>query len=279
MRKHESSVSFLPASRSVGDGFMIRKSRGLGGRSKSGQALILSALAVAVLITSTLSYVYELEREQALSVEDPPSDLILSIKQMSRNAVISSLTNISQSLDFEVLNTNLEKVSNACSCLNHEGISRLTFTVLNDSAYQSGTLISWNESSSGVTSSYVNFTLVVSDQASEASVEYAVNVTTRISLNASSMLYNGSRLFAVALSVFDESGPESLRNMTVSVFDGSVWVEISADSLVCLDHGDGSYGLSFFAGVLPEDVLASVRVTDSRGIVVTGNSICSGQPV
>ncbi len=257
---------------------MIRKSR-ISGANKSGQALILSALAVAVLITSTLSYVYELDRAQTPSVEGSLGDLILSIKHMSRNAVISSLANISQSLDFEVLNTNLEKVSNVCSGWNHQGISQLMFTVLNDSVYQSGTLISWNESGSGVTSSYANFTLVVSDQASEASVEYAVNVTTRLSLNGSWMPYNGSRLFTIALNVIDESGPESLRNMTVSIFDGSVWVEISADSLVSLDHGDGSYGLNFFAKVLSEYVPVSVRVTDSRGVIVAGDAICSGQAV
>jgi hypothetical protein len=247
-------------------------------RETSGQLLILSALAVAILITSTLSYVYELDR-QVTYEEDSVSGLILSLKQASRNTVIGSLANISRSSDFGLLETNLGKLSNACTNLSYASTCKVDFAPLNDSTYESGILISWNESGKGVTSSFVNFTLDVYDDASRASFQYSVNVTSSVDVDGSWIVYGTDKLVTVNLHVSDEQGPASARIISAFFYDGDGWIEVDSGITTWLDYGDGGYRLSFVADVLSDSVPVSVQMVDYRGILVIGNFTCTAQAV
>jgi len=80
--------------------------KNLGGKS-SGQLLIVAALSIAVLISSTTIYVYEVSRETNSVKNNSISDFVLAVKQSTRNAMISSLVNVSNGGERTVLTDNL----------------------------------------------------------------------------------------------------------------------------------------------------------------------------
>lgn len=248
-------------------------------RNNSGQLLILSALAVAILTTSTLGYIYELERQPVASTDDRLSNVVLMLKQGSRNTVIESLANISISGDFSVLSTNLDRLSGLYGNLSYLRACTLESAPLNDLVYESGTLLSWNDSGQGVSASFVNFTLGVQDESSQVSAMYAVNITSAIVVNGSWASNEAGKLVSVSVSISDESGSALAQNISAYFFDGGNWSQVSSNLLSCTDFGNGTYQLYFETSASSEAIPVSIHVIDAREILVIANTTCLGQVV
>jgi len=241
----------------------------------SGQLLIVAALAIALLISSTTIYVYELSGERN---EDTSSfsDFVLSLKQTTQNAMISSLANISNGGVKSVLASDLNEFSQALANL-RSGIYHLEFTLKNDSQYDSGVWLSWNISGSGVSSVYSNFTLTVQTETSKMTMPYAVNITTAVAINGSyAALGGGEKLVSLTCRVYNEGKPALARSITVFYENLGGWTQAnSSNNLAIEDYDDGTYGVSFIVNTASDTVNASVHVFDLRGVYVQANVTCS----
>jgi hypothetical protein len=241
----------------------------------SGQLLIVAALAIAILISSTTIYVYELSGERQSAEDLFMSNFILAVKQGSRNAIISALANVSNGGEKTVLAENLESLSKAYMSLGQRGIWRLSYTVLNDSHYDRGVWLSWENGGLGVSNACANFTLTVYDLTSNITMSYAVNITTTITINGYYTSNGTEKTINLSCRVFNEGKPALPKNLTVFYENLGVWVSLNAsNNLSIYDYGNGTYALSFNVSLPSEIVQVSVHVQDMRGILVQTSIPC-----
>lgn len=243
--------------------------------NRSGQLLIVAALAIAILMSSTTIYVYELNGERQ-SVEDFfLSNCVFALKQGSRNAVISALANASSGGEKTILADNLKSLSQAYIRLNQPGIWRLSYTVLNNANYDGGIWLSWGANGLGVSSAYANFALTVYDLTSNITMCYTVNITTAIAVNGYYTNSGAVKTVRLRCQVFNEGEPTLAKNLTVFYEDLGVWVPINASNNPSVkDYGNGTYALSFTVNVPSEIVQILVHVEDLRGILVQAGISC-----
>lgn len=255
---------------------MKRKDRKFRSNS-SAQLLIVAALAIAILISATTAYVYELGKETNSTYNLPISDFVFAIKQTTRNAVISSLANISNGGEKTLLTTNLNELSQSLRNLTQFGIWQLNFTVLDDSAYDSGVWLSWDTRGIGVSSAYADFTLRAYDVAANSTVNYAVNVTTTIIVSGYYTTILGiEKMVNLTCNVYNEGEPALAQNITLFYENLGIWVPIDASNNLSLtDYGNGTYAISFRVITLSDTVQVSTHLKDLRGIFVQTNTTCT----
>jgi hypothetical protein len=244
--------------------------------NSSGQLLIVAALAIAILISSTTIYVYELSKETNNSDASSIGSFVLALKQSTRNAMASSLANVSNGGEKSVLVTNLNRLSQVFRNINNLGICRLDFTPLSDSNYDSGTWLSWNTSDMGVSSAYANFTLEYYDSAMNVTLDYAVNVTTAVTISGYYTKLGGDeKLVNLTCNVYNEGKSSLAKNMTLFYERLGSWLPVdSSNSLFIMDYGNGTYHISFTVATPSNAVQVSVHIYDLRDIFVQANTAC-----
>jgi hypothetical protein len=244
--------------------------------NSSGQLLIVAALAIAILISSTTIYVYELSKGTNTTAVQSISNFILVLKQSARNTMISSLANVSNGGEKTVLITNLNKLSQAFRDLTRFGLCQLDFSTLNDSTYDSGIWLSWNTSDFGVSSTYANFTLHVYDIAANITLEYAVNITTTVTINGYyTQLAGDEKLVNITYKVHNEGELALAKNISLFYENLGSWTPVnSSNNLSVMDYGNGTYTLSFTVDVASSSVPISAHVYDFRGIFIQANTTC-----
>lgn len=234
--------------------------------NRSGQLLIVAALAIALLISSTMVYVYEISEETGASDVESIGAFVLAVKQSTRNTVISSLANVSNGGQKTVLATNLNELSGVIRNTHGYGVCNLVFTTLNDSSYDQGTWLSWNTTNVGVSSASANFTLNVDGAASKIVVDYRINATTTLVVNGSYVVEGAEKLVNLTCNTYNEDQPALAENTTVFYESSGNWVQVAQSSLITTDFGNGTYSLSL--SVPSDTVQVSVHVVDSRGVLV-----------
>jgi len=246
------------------------------GSNSSGQLLIVAALTIAVLISSTTMYVYDLTRETTVAEPQSISDLIMSIRQSTRNALISSLANVSNGGPKTAIVANMNGLSDLLRNLRHLGTCNQAFAALNDSKYDSGSRLTWNEIDSGVSSAYANFTLTVYGTTARATTIYAVNVTTAVTLKGFYSSLSGiQKRVNATCKVYNENSPALVRNLRIYYSNAGNWTLVGAEnSLTVVNSGNGSYGIGFTVSVSSSTVDVSASVHDLRGIFVKANTTC-----
>jgi len=244
--------------------------------NSSGQLLIIAALVIALLISSTTTYIYELTKETDTSKTRAINDFILALKQNTKNAIISSLANVSNGGAKITLKSNLNKLSEVFRSLRHSGTCSQFFMVHNDSNYDSGTWLSWNTSGLGVSSAYANFTLTVYGITAKIDMPYAVNVTTTITINGSYSVVSGDeKQVTLICRTFNEAQPALWKNVTVFYESGGNWVQVnSTNNLSIVNYGNGTYSASFTITLASDTVGVSTCILDSRDIFVRANITC-----
>jgi len=244
--------------------------------NSSGQLLIVAALAIAILISSTTIYVYELSKETNITDTRSINNFILALKQSTMNTMESSLANVSDGGEKKMLTTNLDALSQVFRSLNHFGICQLDFTVLNDSTYDSGTWLSWNTSDLGVSSAYANFTLNVYGMTSTITMDYAINITTTLSVNGSYVSLEGeTKLVSLTCKIYNEDEPALAKNITLFYENLGTWTQVDAsNNLTILDYGNGTYLISFTITTSSDPVQVSAHAYDLRDTLVRANTTC-----
>lgn len=247
------------------------------GANRSGQLLIVAALAVAILISTTTIYVYELSVETNTAHNFSMNNFVLALKQTTKNAMISSLVNISKGGEKAVLALNLNELTQVLRSLNQFGTCNLTFTTSNDSGYDNGVKLAWNTSDTGMSSTYANFTLKIYGLEEIATIDYAINITTSITVKGYYTNLAGSEKQVNLTCYVNSEGTPALAK-TISLFYESLgsWYPVdSSNNLSTTDYGNGTYSMSFTVNTSATSVPVSARVYDLRDIFVQANTTCS----
>lgn len=253
----------------------MKKSKRKFKANSSGQLLIVAALAIAIIISSTTIYVYELSKETNSTDSCSISDVILALKQSIKKTMISSLANISKGGEKAILEANLNELSQAFANLHQLRMCYLSFTLINDSQYDSGVCLSGDTNGSGVSSAYANFTLKVQSMAANLAIDYAVNITTTIAINGSYTTLEGEeKLVNLTCRVFNEEKPALAKNITLLYDNLGSWTPVnSSNNLSIVDYGNGTYLLSFTVSTF-SPVQVSTHVCDLRDVFVQANTTC-----
>jgi hypothetical protein len=243
--------------------------------NSSGQLLIVAALAIAIIISSTTIYVYELSKETNSTESFSINDVILALEQSTKNTMISSLANISKGGEKANLEANLDDLSQAFGNLHQTGMYYLSFTLTNESRYDSGVCLSWNTNGSGVSSAYANFTLKVQSITENLAIDCYVNITTAIVINGSYTTLEGEeKLVNLTCQVFNEEELALAKNITLFYENLGSWTPVnSSNNLSTVDYGNGTYVLSFTVST-SSLVQVSTHVYNVRDILVQANTTC-----
>ena len=250
-------------------------------RKNSGQFLIITSLVIALLFLSVVYYVFEVERKSGVQSTTSLNSYVLAIKLGSKNTVISSLVNVSNGGENEILITNLNELSSIIGNQINFGKCNLLFTPLNSSPYQSGIWISWGSNGLGVSSAYANFTLDSTGIQANIQLEYYVNVNTTLNVEGVYSKLEGTiKQVNVTCTVFNEGEHALAKNFTLFYeYDGDLAVQewIPVDSPSITDYGNGTYFMSFIAETKKRDdpVLVSVHMHDLRDVFVMANATCT----
>jgi hypothetical protein len=255
----------------------MRESRRKFRKNSSGQLLIVAALAIAIIISSTTIYVYELSKETNSTYASSVNNFILALKQSTRNTMIGSLVNISNGGEKTVLTANLNALSQVFRSLNYFEICQLDFGVLNGSNYDSGVWLSWDTSDLGVSSAYADFTLKVYSTTANVTTSYAVNITTTFTINGNyTELVGNEKLVNLTCKMYNEGEPALAKNISLFYEKLGSWIPAdSSNNLSINDYGNGTYAISFIVDVPLEQVLVSAHVYDLRDVFVRANTTCS----
>jgi len=245
--------------------------------NRSGQLLIIAALAIAILISSTTIYVYELTKETTETYRSATSDFVHAVKQAAKNTMMSSLANISNGGNITVLKTNLDMLANVLFQTSFFGICELNYTAYNGAPYDSGILISWNTSNIGISSAYANFTLKIYSIEENITINYALNITTAISINGFYTKLSGdTKLVSITCKVYSDGLPALAKNLTLFYKNLGTWIRVdSSNNLSIIDYGNGTYQAYFTAEVHEETIQVSTHIFDCRNIFVRSNTTCN----
>lgn len=244
--------------------------------NSSGQLLIVAALAIAILISSTTIYVYEVSQETSSQDYSSISNFVQAIKQSTRNVMISALANVSNGGEKTVLAVNLNEFSQTLRSLSHLRTYHLAFTPLNGSNYDEGTLLSWNTSAIGISSICASFNLKIYSIAENFTLNYNVNVTTAITISGYyTRLLGDEKQVNLTCRVYNEGEPALAKNLALYYESLGSWIPTnSSNNLSITDNGNGTYHISFTVSVPSDFVQVSARVYDLRSVFVRANITC-----
>jgi hypothetical protein len=247
-----------------------------GNRGKSGQALIVTALIIVLLSLSAVYYVIETEKAEVVSQNLVDSNFSMA-ELGTRNTMISALANLSNYGVTEVLTEDLNRFSSKLRTMSYGAESELSFTPSNTAPYQNGTWISWEQDGSGVSSTYATFTINTKGSTQDYRAEYAINITTSLSVEGVSTGDGEEKNVNVTCTVYDENGPALANDIFLFYLnqtDGS-WLKVnSSDNLAVLDFGNGTYFISFHA-YSQQPIKISTHIRDTRYIFAMANVTCT----
>ena len=247
-----------------------------GNRRNRGQALIVTGLIITLILMSTVYYVLETEK-QTMNIQNTANSDFLATTLNTKNTLISALANLSNDGDKETLTRNLNRLATVLHTRSYDAESDLSFVPLNSSPYEDGTWISWREDGSGVSSTYVSFTINVSSSAANYHSDYETNITTAVRIQG---VYTGAdieKVVNVTCTVYDETGPALASRIDIfyqNQTDES-WLKVDwQNNPAIVDYGNGTYAISFQA-LSQEPVRVSAQIKDLRDIYVMANATCT----
>ena len=242
-------------------------------RDRSGQVLILAALAIAFMISSVMIYVYQtsgsLEADRPFMLDS----FVRNVKIGTRNLMIGSLANVSAGGSNETLRNNLERWESFLEARYYLGECSFSFELWEDNSYSSGIRLFWGENGLGVSSAKADFSLNLTDGNGEMSMRFSFNITSHLIISAVSKWKPppGEQQINVTIHLFNEGSPALAGNITVYYKDKSgEWNDAGLlDSYVLDDYGNGTYIASFRVPPPPVDNREiRVEVYDQREIYI-----------
>jgi len=232
-----------------------------------------------MLLLSTVIYV----RETAMDAPVYASSSNLSfvaLKQAIRHTVISALANVSNGGHPSVLEADLSQLKYVVANGYYPALVAINHTALNRGDYSDGFWIYWASTGTGLSSAYVDFSLLSSDISTGYFSEFFVNVTSKIVVTGEYVLLEGTeKQVNVTCTFYNEDSYALAKNFTVYYeYDGLLSPEewLTPASLNVLDYGNGTYFCSFTATTKHrhDPMMVSVRGVDGRGILTVANVTC-----
>jgi hypothetical protein len=254
---------------------MVKSNR----RGRSGQIIVVTALLIALIITSTATYIYELSSNVGDSDQYTLNDLIDSIELGSTHAIVGALANITNGGQNQTLATNLNEWTTAVGQQYWIGKFTLDYALGNTSPYTAGLYISWGANGIGVSEAYVSFQLNGSGSEIEMQHSYEVNVSSSLYMEAH-LTQNTSDIEQVAVwcNLFNNGQPALAKNLTIYYRESTGWIAPNAtNNYVLRDYGNGTYAAFFNVETTATSLDVSAHIFDLRQILVQANTTCLQQ--
>jgi hypothetical protein len=248
-------------------------------RGRSGQIIAISALVIALIMSSTTMYIYELSGNISDADAYMLNDYVGLIKSGSRHVVIGALANITNSGQNQTLVANLNRWKAAVEQLYSLGTFALDFTLLEAAPYSDGLYVSWSAEGSGISEAYTNLQLNITGKEVRVQYPFYVNVSTRLYMEGFlTQLTPLTKQATVIFRLFNEEQPALAKNVTICYRELVLWVKPDAASdYVLTDYGNGTYRATFTLITVADSVDVSARVFDTRNILVQANATISQQ--
>jgi len=246
-------------------------------RGRSGQIIVVTAFLIALIITSTAAYIYELSGNIGDADTYTINDLIDSIELGSTHTIISALADITNGGSTQTLANDLNEWTVAVG--QQYWLGKLTLTYeLNDSL-PAGLYIGWAAMGSGVSEAWVRarvgFRLNESGSGIEMQRSYYVNVSSSLYLEGITQNTSGTERVSVSCSLFNEDEPALAKNLTIYYRESNEWIAPNAtNNYVLRDYGNGTYTAIFDVENMTTPLYVSARVIDARQILVQANATC-----
>ncbi len=236
--------------------------------NRSGQVLIIAALAVALLISSTIVYTYQTSRVTNVSQPFSVQDFARNVKIGSRNLMIGSLVDLTGG-GTETLGTNLDRWFDFVKSQYYLGECVLNFELCDEAPYSDGLWESWAENGFGVSSVKADFTLNLSGSQSEVIVAFPVNITSSVISNGA--YYSNPAFWQdvnITINLHNEGESALAEDLTVYFQHTSGWRNAEQlSSYLLTDYGNGTYRVFFTVSRFWTHQL-SIRIFDQRNIFV-----------
>ena len=249
-------------------------------RARSGQIIVVSALIIALIMTSTAAYIYELsgnvgeaDNSQALN------DFVRSIVLGSKHVAIGALANITNGGQNQTLTANLNKWKVAVEQQFLLGTFSLNFTLRDIVPYSSGLYVNWGTNGSGVSGAYVGFLLKVSGKGIEMQYPYSINASTRLCIDGFiTQITSETKQVMLYCHLLSEEQPALAKNVTVYYRESTNWMTPDATNNYTLtDYGNGTYEATFTLETSATSIDVSAHIFDERDIVVQANATLTQQ--
>ncbi len=229
---------------------------------------------MALLLLSTAVFVVNVQK--AVPTVDTGSDgMFAGYRETVRSTLISALANASNGGGMDVLGINLSELKQVIIEHSYQAMITMSYSVSDSSPYSGGVWISWGTSGKGISSTCADFVFAQNSPTGASSIAYTLNVSSQVNLSGSYKQLNDSMLVNLAIELLNEGAPALAQSFVFQYQNGSDWVMV--DSPVIVDHGDGSYAVSFSAqtGQIDESLNVSAVCLDQRGISVGANLTCN----
>jgi hypothetical protein len=246
---------------------MARSFRG----NNSGQVLVITSLVVVMLLLSTVIYVNETQKNAPVFIADGNASFS-AIKQAAVHTLVSALVSISNGANPNTLTADLTRFQAAVENHKYTVISELSYVASSSAPYVEGVWIFWGSNGEGAAGAAVNFALNATGPASNFYTEYALTVTSEISVSGTYTELNTSRPVSLSCAVFNENAPALAQNMQIYYEqDNSTGWALASPSIT--DYGNGTYAASFTTLNATQSLLpVSVHCVDQRGVSVWANA-------
>ncbi len=197
-------------------------------------------------------------------------------RQNLRNALISSLSNITNKGNDQVLNTNIDKLNTVMRNYFYQSIFQIDYTLENVAPYQKGVWISWEQNNYGVSAVATAFSMKSTETIRTSNYQDSIMIITEVRMTGNySQLDSTTKQANLLISLENEGEPALARNMVFFYQKNNEWIQ--PDTINMTGFGDGTYNVSFIAQLdQPSDQLdVSIQCIDERGITVKTTTRCA----
>ncbi|MEM2102390.1 MAG: hypothetical protein QXM22_02615 [Candidatus Bathyarchaeia archaeon] len=248
-------------------------------RGCSGQIIAISALVIALIMTSTAMYIYELSGNISDADAYLLNDYVGLIKLGSKHVITGALANITNGGQNQTLAANLNGWKAAVGQLYSLGTFALNFTLFGAAPYSNGLYVNWGAEGSGVSEAYANLQLNITGKEVRMQYPFFVNVSTRLYVEGFlTQITPLTKQATVTVRLFNEELPALAENVTIYYREVVLWVKPDdAGDYVLIDYGNGTYRATFTLITVADSVDVSARVFDTRNILVQANATISQQ--
>lgn len=245
-------------------------------RARSGQILAVSALVIALIMTSTATYIYELSGNIGEADLHVLNDFVNSVELGSRHVLISALANITNTGQNQTLAPYLNEWKIAVQRQYWLGEFTLDYMLKDTSPYDSGLYINWGTNGSGISEAYATFQLNASSRKIEMQRSYNVNVSTTLLIQGVlTQIASNIKQVTVKFSLFNEEQPTLAENITLYYRDSGGWlIPDAANNCAVVDYGNGTYRATFTVETSSTSLDVAARVFDEQSILVQANATC-----
>lgn len=246
-------------------------------KARSGQMVVVSALVIALIMTSTAMYIYDLNGNFAKSNTSTLNYFFNLIKTGSKHAVVGALANITKGGPNETLSANLNRWKSTVEKQYLLGTFVQNFDLRSTTPYYSGVYVDWGNSGTGISEAYVEFSLNVSGKEIEAYLSYNINVSTRLNVEGFIMeISSGIKKVTVKCTLFNDGQPALAKSIVTYYRESTEWlIPDDANNYSMADYGNGTYCAIFYVETYASSIGISSQVFDKRDILVVANTTCT----